>query len=137
MFDIPAAIESVSNLFTTVVERIWPDPTDVEKAKIERLRMELSVELAAMQAQSDINKIEAANPKVFVSGARPFILWVCGVSLCYVSILEPLARFVATMYGYTGTFPVINTDITLQILLGMLGLAGYRSFEKAKGIARS
>jgi hypothetical protein len=35
--------------------------------------------------------------------------------------------------GYKGLFPVIDTSITLQVLLGLLGLAGMRSLEKIKG----
>lgn len=37
---------------------------------------------------------------------------------------------------YAGDFPVIDTDLTLQVLLGLLGLGGLRSFEKLKGVAR-
>ena len=39
------------------------------------------------------------------------------------------------MLGYTSAFPVIDTTITMQVLMGMLGLAGMRSYDKAKGVA--
>jgi len=39
-------------------------------------------------------------------------------------------------FDYSGAFPAIDTDLTLQILLGMLGLSGMRSFEKNRGVAR-
>ena len=39
-------------------------------------------------------------------------------------------------FGYAGDFPVIDTDITMQVLFGILGLGAYRSFEKSKGVAR-
>jgi len=88
-------------------------------------------EYALRLSQIDVNKAEAVSSSVFVSGWRPFIGWTCGAGLAYVSIVEPLARFIAVViFAYTGTFPVISTEITLQVLLGMLGLAGMRSFDK-------
>lgn len=85
-----------------------------------------------VQLQTDINKAEAEHRSLFVAGWRPFIGWICGLSLLYVSILEPFIRFVALASGYVGKFPVIDTTITMQVLLGMLGLAGMRTVEKKK-----
>lgn len=86
-------------------------------------------------AQIEVNKEEAKNSNIFVSGWRPFIGWICGFALLYVAILEPMARFLCTMLGYTGSYPVVDTDITMQVLLGMLGLAGLRSYDKKTGTA--
>lgn len=86
-------------------------------------------------AQIEVNKEEAKSTNLFVSGWRPFIGWICGFALLYVAILEPMARFAFTMFGYTGSYPVVDTDITMQVLLGMLGLAGLRSFDKKQGKA--
>jgi Tfp pilus assembly protein PilX len=36
---------------------------------------------------------------------------------------------------YNGDFPTINTDLTMQVLLGMLGLGAMRSYEKKSGVA--
>mgnify|MGYP000067076487 CR=1 FL=1 len=122
-------VGAVADLATTVIGKIWPDKSEQEKAQI-------AAAVAVVQGQLDINKVEAANPSVFVSGARPFIMWMCGVALAYASIVEPLARFAATViYGYTGSFPVVDTAITLQVLLGLLGLGGLRSLDKFNGVA--
>ena len=88
-----------------------------------------------MTAQTDTNKIEAASNSVFVAGWRPFCGWIGGCGLAYAAIIEPTARFVATvMVGYTGDFPAIDTTVTMQILFGMLGLGAMRSYDKAKGV---
>lgn len=138
MFDIPAAIEAGSNLINGIISRIWPDPSEVERNKLDKFKSEMAFELAVTQAQTDINSIEATHSSVFVAGWRPFIGWCCGIALCYAAIIEPLARFISLVgFGYQGDFPVIDTDLTLQILLGMLGLSGMRSFEKARRVARS
>ena len=58
-------------------------------------------------------------------------------TLAYAAVIEPIARFVATVsFAYAGPFPVIDTDLTMQVLLGLLGLGAYRSVEKIKGVAR-
>jgi hypothetical protein len=84
-------------------------------------------------AQIAVNAEEAKSTNWFVAGWRPFIGWVCGVGLLYVAIAEPVARFLAqVMFGYTGAFPVIDTSVTMQVLLGMLGLGVMRTAEKLK-----
>lgn len=87
-------------------------------------------------AQIAVNAEEAKSSSFFVAGWRPFIGWTCGVALAYVSLLEPIARFVATMAGHKGEFPVIDTTITMQVLLGLLGLGALRTVEKRDGVAR-
>lgn len=42
-------------------------------------------------------------------------------------------RFVAAMVGYDGDFPVIDTNLNMQVLLGMLGIGGMRSYDKKQG----
>lgn len=118
---------SVADLASTVVNKIWPDKSEAE-------RQQLAAALALVQGQMDINKAEAASPNWFVAGARPFIMWSCGFAMVYASIIEPVARFVATVgFHYAGAFPAIDTGLTTQVLLGLLGLAGMRTLEKVKG----
>lgn len=86
-------------------------------------------------AQIEVNKEEAKSASLFVSGWRPATGWTCASALLYAAILEPVLRFACTMAGYHGAFPVIDTSLTMQVLLGMLGLAGMRSFDKKSGTA--
>lgn len=126
-----------------IVDKIIPDPAAKAAAAMEAIKLkqagefkDIDADLSAMQMQADINKVEASSSSLFVAGWRPFAGWVGGASLAYVSILEPLMRFYAQVFShYTGPFPVIDTTITVQVLLGMLGLAGMRSIEKLKGAA--
>jgi hypothetical protein len=86
-------------------------------------------------AQIGVNTEEAKSTNWFVAGGRPFIMWTCGVAFAYATIVEPLARFVATVfYHYGGAYPVIDTNLTMQVLIGLLGLGAYRSLEKVKGV---
>lgn len=127
---------SVADLAKTVVDKIWPDKTQAEKDRMALALAEMNAELSQMTAQTDINKIEAGHAHWFVSSWRPLIGYICGFGLAYASIIEPLARFIAKVfYEYQGAFPVIDTTLTMQILLGMLGLAGFRSWDKFNGVA--
>lgn len=120
-----------------LIDRLWPNPVDAAKAKLELLKMQQEGDLAVITGQMEINKIEAGNPSLFVSGWRPFIGWGCGVAFLYAAIFEPFLRFVSVvLFDYAGKFPEIDTNLTLQILLGLLGLAGLRTWEKKEGVAR-
>lgn len=86
-------------------------------------------------AQIKVNEEQAKSTNWFVAGPRPFIMWTCGVAFAYATILEPLMRFIATViFAYTGAFPVIDTNLTMQVLLGLLGLGYLRTREKEKNV---
>jgi hypothetical protein len=97
-------------------------------------QLEMAAKLA--EVQTKINEAEASHRSVFVAGWRPFIGWVCGIGLGYAVFLEPLLRFTFTVKGWSVDFPEINTNVTMQVLLGMLGLAGARSYEKKNKLTK-
>lgn len=104
-------------------------------------KMALELESRRIDQQNDmaqigVNTMEAQSSSLFVSGWRPFVGWACGFSLVYVALLDPIARFVSqVIFNYVGPFPIIDTTITMQVLFGMLGLGGMRTWEKTKGVA--
>jgi hypothetical protein len=103
-----------------------------DKAALEQASQ--SGELQLLLSQIATNREEAKSTNWFIAGWRPFVGWVCGFALLYVAILDPIARFVATVIlKYVGPFPVIDTTITMQVLFGLLGLGGMRMIEKIKG----
>jgi hypothetical protein len=133
-------LDAAFTLGSILVERIWPDPTKqaAELLKLEELRQKgdlskLNAHVQGIQGQLAINAEEAKHPSIFVAGWRPFVGWVGGFSLAYAAILEPFLRFAASIMGYTGVFPVVDTSITVTVLLGMLGIGAQRSFDKLKG----
>jgi hypothetical protein len=96
--------------------------------------LEIAGKLA--EVQTKINEAEASHRTVFVAGWRPFIGWVCGLGLLYAVFIEPLLRFVFTVNGWEIEFPSIDTTITMQVLFGMLGLVGARSYEKKNNLTK-
>ena len=137
----PLLLSGIFDLGKGLIDRLWPDPAAKAAAQLELLKMQNAGELAQLAAETDLAKLqiqvnieEAKSTNWFVAGWRPGIGWVCGAGLAYAALVEPFARFAAKVwFGYTGDFPVIDTDLTLQILMGMLGLGAMRSAEKIKG----
>tara|TARA_R110002167_G_scaffold113621_4_gene286833 strand:- start:486 stop:857 length:372 start_codon:yes stop_codon:yes gene_type:complete len=84
------------------------------------------------KAQIEVNKIEAGQTNLFVSGWRPFVGWTCGIALCYHFVLQPFLMFVLSSTGNPMELPVFDMSTLTTVLLGMLGLGGMRSFEKIK-----
>jgi len=138
----PLLLSGLFDLGKGLIDRLFPDPAAKAAAQLELLRMEQTGALAQLAAETDLAKLqvqvnleEAKSANWFVAGWRPFIGWTCGCGLAYVSIIEPLARFSAQVwFHYTGSFPVIDTTITMQVLLGMLGLAAARTVEKVRNV---
>lgn len=123
-----------------LIDHWFPDPNIAADKKLELAKLEQTGELARLasdtslaQAQIAVNLEEAKSTNWFVSGWRPAVGWLGAFSLGYAAILEPLIRFTATViFGYQGTFPILDSNITMQILFGILGLGAYRTVEKVK-----
>lgn len=139
----PLLLSGLFDIGKGLIERLFPDPAKAEAAKLELLKMQQSGELAELAAATDLAKAqigvnleEAKNASLLVSGWRPMVGWVGAFALGYAAILEPFARFIAQVwFQYNGPFPVIDTNITMQVLFGILGLGGYRTIERVKGKA--
>lgn len=125
-----SGLGEVADLATSVIGKIWPDKTEAEKAQ-------LAAALAIVQGQLDTNKVEASNPSVFVSGWRPAIGWICGLALAYTYVIYPLLLWATSVWAPHIKPPLLGNDGMLyELLLGMLGLGGLRTFEKVKGVSR-
>ena len=86
-------------------------------------------------AQNEVNKQEAASPKLFIAGWRPFIGWICGITLGFALMVGPTLTWVSgLMHRPDAQFPKLDTATLLEILLGMLGLGGMRTYEKVSGV---
>ncbi len=122
-------IGAVADLASTVISRLWPDKTEQEKAQ-------LAAALVVVQGQIAANAAEAANPSAFTSGWRPGVGWVCVAALACQYIARPLAQWVGIATGHPlPELPGIDDNLW-QLMLGLLGLGGLRTYEKVQGVAR-
>ena len=138
-------IDALLGIGGKLIDRLWPDPAQRDAAKLKLLEMNQAGDLAEMNADLEIalaqavtNQKAAESGSIFVSGARPFIMWVCGFALAYAYILQPFLIFGATIFMESPPeFPTLEMGDLMPILLGILGLGGYRTFEKKNGVARA
>lgn len=135
--------DAVAGVVGKIIDRAWPDPAQKASALLEIKRMRqagefkaIETEIAAMQMQAEINKVEAASADAFTSRWRPFIGWVCGCALAWHYIGRPLAGWILLMGGHETPVPAVDLGDLIVILLGMLGLGGLRTAEKFKGVTK-
>lgn len=140
-FDL-AGFGSVADLLKVGIEKIWPNPTEAAAAKIAIMNAQQAGALKELddQFQTNIeqikaNAVEAASPSLFVAGARPFIMWVCGVGLATSCIVAPLFTWASTLLGHPTPFPRLDDPLLQSTLAGLLGLGHVsRTIEKIKGV---
>jgi hypothetical protein len=122
-----------------VIDRVFPDPATRDAAKLELLRMEQAGQLAAMQAelqlqlaQIAVNQADAQSSDPFQSRWRPAVGWVCCAGLAYQFVVGPLLEWGGAPLGWPPP-PTLNLGDLVTILLGLLGLGGLRTMEKLQG----
>lgn len=132
----------VLGIVSDVIGKLIPDPQAAAAAKIKLLELaqagdlkELDANLQIALAQLKVNEAEAQGGP-YRGGWRPFIGWTCGVSFAFNYVVLPLAQSVALYLGFTGKLPApLDVATMMPVMMGMLGLGGMRSFERAKGKA--
>ena len=123
--------DPVSGLLTIgsqLIDRFWPDEKSKDAAKLELFKANQAGELAGMTAQTEINKVEAANTNWFVAGWRPYIGWICGTGLAYQFLVYPI------LVAFVPKIVQLDMGTLITLLAGMLGLGTLRTYEKAKGV---
>jgi len=134
---LSAALE----LGKSAIERIWPDPIDQAREHNKLIELHQKGDLVAlnahvqlMLAQIEVNRESSKNPSLFVSGARPFIIWVGGFSMAWSGLIHPLLVWVWAFTEMTEKAPpMIESAILGSVVTGLLGVAGMRSYDKTKG----
>lgn len=133
---IKDTLEGVGKFANAVRSAITGELSPEKKAEL--LEMASQAESSSMQAQATINSEEAKSPSLFVSGWRPAVGWVCVMGFGQHFIVNPnfvwIYQFIK---GQVVAAPALDIGALLSLLVGMLGLGGYRTYEKAKGKARN
>jgi hypothetical protein len=136
-----ALVTGLLPVLKEILDRVIPDTAEAERV---RVQMEAELIQAANQesmAQIEVNKIEASHSSIFVAGWRPFIGWVCGISLALLYI--PTALIGTALWAWAcieaGALvprPELGTAEVIALVLSLLGMSTLRSREKALGVAR-
>lgn len=131
----------------SLVDKLIPDPQAKQQAQLKLLELQQQGDLADLNAQlqlasnqADINKIEASNPNLFVSGGRPAIIWVGAISLAcyyvpYALVSTGLWAYESIQVGHLLPRPEMGIGDLLGLIMPLLGVAGLRSLDKFNGVA--
>ena len=127
----------------SVLDKVIPDKAEAQRVKSEMAKMYAEGDLKALEAdvqlataQIAVNQKEAEHSSLLVSGWRPSVGWVCVLGLFYQFIAMPLLSWYSAFVSIPVP-PPLNTGDLMTLLLGLLGLGGYRTYEKLRGAARS
>jgi hypothetical protein len=104
-------------------------------------KLTLQADQAIISGQIEINKAEAMSGSLFKGGWRPAVGWICAFGFLYQFILQPLipwgVALAARVFEYQMSIPPLpelDNSTLMSLTMGMLGLGGFRTFEKIKGI---
>ena len=108
-------------------------------SQMEQLALQADRDIAA--GQMKINEIEAASSGLFRGGWRPAVGWVCVIGLFYQFIIKTIFPWAMTIamaalhkHFSVPEMPTLDMGTLTVLLTGMLGLGGFRTFEKLKGV---
>lgn len=113
-------VTAALNVGGQLIERLWPNPADADKAKLELMAMAQRGELAELAARADVVKAEASSEHWLAANWRPILMLTFG------------ALIVARWFGWAA--PNLSVEEYLKLWdIVELGIGGYvvgRSAEK-------
>lgn len=128
----------VMGVIGKVLDNLFPDPAQRAAAALELAKLqdgkearELDAALRAQMGQIEIDNTEAASENSFKSCWRPFLGWICGVSLMYSWLIQPLLVWASINVGWHQP-PTLSVAEQMTVVAQMMGLATARTVEKLK-----
>lgn len=133
---VKGIFEGVGSLAKDIRSAITGEISPEKKAEL--LEKASQLEAMGQQGQIAVNQAEAIHRSVFVAGWRPFVGWICGVSLgCYFIPQYVLAAVLWVRICWQAQalapYPIPEPVGLTTLLSGMLGLGLLRTVEKMGG----
>ena len=133
---LASLIPTILPTVTDIIGRFLPED---EEAK-QKVKREIEAKLTDHLAQIDLAQIavnrEEAKGNWFQASWRPATGWCCVLALFWTYIACPIAQFVLAQTGHLIDLPSLDMSQMMPILLGLLGLGAYRSYERVKKVNR-
>lgn len=123
-------------LLGTAVDKLLgliPDSNAKAKAEAEFNRAMLDIVANEGKENREINRTEAAHESIFVAGWRPAIGWVCALALAFQYLIRPFWIWIVTTWYPDTPIPPSLDDMLWELICGMLGISGLKTFENVKG----
>ena len=108
-----------------IIGMFFPDKTAEDQAK-------LAASLSLLNAQTDIDKVEAASTDP-LQHWRGGLGWVCSFAYAYNFVIQPLIVAVSAVVGHAVVLPPLDIGPLATLTMGMLGLGGLHVVERVRG----
>lgn len=109
-----------------IIEKVLPDKAAQDAAKASLLAQQSTQDFQLLMGQLQANIEEAKSTNWWVAGWRPGAGWCCVLALFIQFVVTPVSAAV----GFK--IPTLDTGPLVTMLLSLLGIAGLRTYEKAK-----
>ncbi len=126
------AIDTVITGVLSLVSKFIPDKAKEAELRAQIELYKLTAEYQNATEQIKTNQQEAASDSIFIAGWRPYIGWVCGAGLTWHFVVVPVVVFISSVFNHTIPLPAFDTISLINLVLGMLGLGGLRTYEKVQ-----
>lgn len=128
-------ISTILTVGTTLINRLFPDKTEAEKAKLKLLEMQQSGDLKEVELAMNAIVAEASSQDKWTSRARPSFLYVIYLIILFSIPMGILGVWNPDMVknielGFQGWLHAIPEGLWALFGAGYLGYSASRSFDK-------
>jgi len=122
----------------SIIDSVHTSEDEKNNAKIKLKEIEAQLN----KAQSEINLADAKSVSGGISGFlqrswRPLIGFSCALAIAWEYVIKNfLIFFLAVFQVETQPLPALDMGTLMPLVMALLGMAGIRSFEKIKGVAK-
>jgi len=95
--------------------------------------------MSTQAAQLEVNKAEAGHRSMFVAGWRPFVGWACRMGFIYGIAGRDMLNWIIAIVAPDAMIPPLPQPpmaVLVNVLMGMLGMAGLRTYDKVRGLTK-
>jgi hypothetical protein len=117
-----------------LLDKIIPDKDARDKAQAVLLQTAQDQDFQLSLGQIEVNKIETQSESIFKSGWRPFVGWTCASAFALHFVIFPIIDKIIVSFGGLAVAIPFQIEALMTVLFGLLGLGGFRTFEKIKGV---
>ena len=129
-------ISSLVGPVSDILDKVVTDKDLKEKLSHDIATMAERHAHEVVKAQIEVNKTEAQHHSMFVAGWRPAIGWVCCLGMAGNFLIIPFVNMALELLETGVVVPMIQLDLMMPVLMGMLGLGAMRTVEKVKKVDR-
>ena len=135
------ALGGVLGIGSKIIDKIWPDKIEAEKAKIRLLEMQQNGECRELEERMKAIVTEAGSSDPWTSRARPSFMYVMYLMILTAIPMGFLFAFkpdiaMAVTAGVKNWLQAIPEEMWWLFGAGYLGYTTTRGYEKTKGVRK-